>query len=165
MILMSELYRSLSGALRLACFKQDGILFFENTVTAFWRSFWAAAIAFPPYAFLLFIRVEPSIINVGPSTAILIHCIAYVAGWFAFPLVMFYLCNLINRQTHFCRYCAAHNWAALLQIVAIGQEDEELTQEPEITFFKQVYKRHVPFAIQTVPLMFSNQFFCFGFLG
>ena len=119
MMLMSELYRSLSGALRLACFKQDGILFFENTVKAFWRSFWAAAIAFPPYVFLLFIRVEPSIINVGPSTAILIHCIAYVAGWFAFPLVMFYLCNLINRQTHFCRYCAAHNWAALLQIVVM----------------------------------------------
>ena len=99
MMQMSELYRSLSGTLRLACFKQDGILFFENTVKAFWRSFWAAAIAFLPYAVLLFIRVEPSIINVGPSTAILIHCIAYVAGWFAFPFVMFYLCNPVS-YTH-----------------------------------------------------------------
>ena len=119
MMHLSELYRSLSGALRLACFKQDGILFFDNTVKAFWHSFWAAAIAFPAYVLLLLIRVEPSIINVGPSMAMLIHCIAYVAGWFAFPFVMVHLCNLIDRQTQFCRYCAAHNWASLLQIVVM----------------------------------------------
>lgn len=48
--------------------------------------------------------------------------------------------------------------AALLQIIAVGQEDQELTTNPQITFFKQVYKRHVPFAAQTVPLKFNNQF-------
>ena len=48
--------------------------------------------------------------------------------------------------------------APLLQIIAVGQQDTDLTTNPQITFFKQVYKRHVPFAIQTVPVMFGQRF-------
>ena len=48
--------------------------------------------------------------------------------------------------------------AALLQLVASGIEDEFLTKTPEITFFETEYKQHTPFAMQTVPVLFSSGF-------
>jgi hypothetical protein len=36
----------------------------------------------------------------------------------------------------------------LLQLVAIGSKDAPLTLNPEITFFKILYKKHTNFAIQ-----------------
>ena len=38
---------------------------------------------------------------------------------------------------------------ALIQLVAIGQQDVSLTGNPEITFFKSVYKTHTNFAIDS----------------
>lgn len=48
--------------------------------------------------------------------------------------------------------------AALLQLVATGVEDEFLTKTPEITFFETEYRQHTPFAMQTVPVLFSSGF-------
>lgn len=48
--------------------------------------------------------------------------------------------------------------AALIQLVAVGVEDEYLTKTPEITFFETVYRQHVPFSMQTVPMLFSSGF-------
>ena len=48
--------------------------------------------------------------------------------------------------------------AALIQLVARGVEDEFLTKNPEITFFETVYKQHVPFSMQTIPMLFSSGF-------
>ena len=39
---------------------------------------------------------------------------------------------------------------ALLQLVAYGQQDVYLTGNPQITFWKTVYKRHTNFAIETI---------------
>ena len=38
----------------------------------------------------------------------------------------------------------------LLQMVATGSKDAPLTGDPEITFFKIVYKKHTLFAIQQI---------------
>jgi hypothetical protein len=48
--------------------------------------------------------------------------------------------------------------APLLQIFAVDQQSHELTGDPEITFFQQVYRRHVPFGMQTIPLLFPQRF-------
>ena len=39
---------------------------------------------------------------------------------------------------------------ALLQLVAYGSQDEYLTGNPQITFFKVVYRRHTNFAMESV---------------
>lgn len=44
----------------------------------------------------------------------------------------------------------------LIQLIAIGAQDVYLTQKPEITFFKTVYRRHTNFAIQTFEEVFAN---------
>jgi hypothetical protein len=44
----------------------------------------------------------------------------------------------------------------LMQLVSYGVQDAYLTGNPEITFFKLVYRRHTNFAIETVNLTFNG---------
>ena len=46
--------------------------------------------------------------------------------------------------------------STLLQLVARGRQDVYLTGEPQMTFFKQVYRRYTPFAIESIPIEFDG---------
>jgi hypothetical protein len=43
----------------------------------------------------------------------------------------------------------------LIQLVAYGIENQYLTEEPQITFFKIVYRRHTNFSIESIPQYFN----------
>ncbi len=116
MITSQEVSRGIFGAWMLARLDAKGIFLFDNTVEAFWRSFWAAGVALPIYGILLVLRYSGAAIGVGPGAAFLIHVAAYVMGWIAFPFAMFYVTQLFDRQQWYCRYFAAYNWAVVLQL-------------------------------------------------
>lgn len=116
MIDFKEFSRSIFGAWMLARFDANGLMLFENTVSAFWRSYWAAILALPAYIALVMMRTPEAMITVGALPAVLIQTSGYIIGWFAMPFVMLGVCRIIDREEHFCRYFAAYNWAALLQI-------------------------------------------------
>ena len=44
----------------------------------------------------------------------------------------------------------------LIQLVAYGLEDLYLTSDPQITYFKVVYRRHTNFTIEQIPQYFIN---------
>lgn len=44
----------------------------------------------------------------------------------------------------------------LLQLVATGKQDVFLTGNPQISFFKTVYRRHTNFAIESMPMYFDG---------
>jgi Major capsid protein N-terminus/Large eukaryotic DNA virus major capsid protein len=44
----------------------------------------------------------------------------------------------------------------LLQLVAVGKQDSFLTGNPQISFFKMVYRRHTNFAIESQPMYFDG---------
>ena len=44
----------------------------------------------------------------------------------------------------------------LLQIVTSGKQDIYLTINPEITFFKKVYRRHTNFSIELIKVNSEN---------
>ena len=44
----------------------------------------------------------------------------------------------------------------LLQLVAMGKQDTFLTGNPQISFFKMVYRRHTNFAIESQPMYFDG---------
>jgi len=46
---------------------------------------------------------------------------------------------------------------ASLQLVAYGVEDMFLTHDPQITFFKMVYRRHTSFTKEQIPQYFTNK--------
>jgi hypothetical protein len=116
MITPGEISRSVFGAWMLARFNPDGLNFFDNTVEGFWRSFWAAAIALPAFAYLLTLRYSAVTIGVDGGTSFYVNCVSYVLNWVAFPYAMFYVARLFNRDQWYCRYIAAYNWAGVLQI-------------------------------------------------
>jgi hypothetical protein len=43
-----------------------------------------------------------------------------------------------------------------IQLAAIGAQDKFLTQDPQITFFKVVYRRHTNFSIEAIPQFFTH---------
>ena len=44
----------------------------------------------------------------------------------------------------------------LLQLVATGKQDLFLTGNPQISFFKMVYRRHTNFATESQPMYFDG---------
>lgn len=46
--------------------------------------------------------------------------------------------------------------STLLQLVAQGRQDAYLTGSPQFTFFKHVYRRYTPFAVESIPIEFDG---------
>ena len=111
-----EVAEGLYGATRLAKGDAHGIQFFGDTPEAFWKSFWAAAIAAPAYALLVIIELADTQVASGPLRVALIESIAYVAAWVAFPLAMHYVAEFIDREERYIRFIAAANWASVLEV-------------------------------------------------
>ena len=44
----------------------------------------------------------------------------------------------------------------LMQLVAYGAQDVYLTGNPQITFFKVVYRRHTNFAVENIEQVFNG---------
>ncbi len=116
MISARETSIGIFGAWQLAKYDAQGLRFFDNTVTAFWRSFYAAVIVLPAYVILILLVIGELPVAVGGFAVLVIESIAYVIGWTAFPLAMYYLARTIDRDRFYCRYIAAYNWSAVLRI-------------------------------------------------
>ena len=121
MITAPEVARSLYGAWRLVRFDRHGLDQFGDTEEAFWRSFYAMLIAAPGHVVLsalglATLRETGLELTSGPIEIFLIEAIGYVIAWFAFPFVMLYVANHLDRGERYFRYIAATNWATVLQI-------------------------------------------------
>ena len=116
MITAREASHGIFGAWQFAKFDAHGLTFFDNTVVAFWRSFYAALIVLPAYIILALLQLTDKEVTAGPFSVLVIESIAYVIGWVAFPLAAFYLARAMDRDQWYCRYIVAYNWAAVLQI-------------------------------------------------
>ena len=44
----------------------------------------------------------------------------------------------------------------LIQLVAYGNQDIHLTGNPQITFFKVVYRRHTNFSKEAIPILLGD---------
>jgi len=116
---LTELKRSIFGAWLLVRFDPNGLLFFGNSIGAFWRSYWAAIFAAPAYIALVIIQTPNLMVTVGPLRATIIQISSYITAWFAMPFVMLYICRIVDREKQFYRYFIAYNWATLLQVTLI----------------------------------------------
>jgi hypothetical protein len=112
-----DIMAALYGATRLAQGDRSGIQFFGDTVEAFWKSFWAAAILAPAYALLVIIHLSDAPVTSSLVRVTVVELVAYVALWAAFPLAMHYVTEAIDREEHYIRYIVANNWASVLQLM------------------------------------------------
>lgn len=114
---LSEMVVGLYGAGRLAALDRAAAGCFPNTPEAFWRSFWAAAVAAPVYALLLVVGAPDGPPAAGLARTVAVEAVAYATGWVLFPLVMVAYVDKIGRSELYWRFISAWNWAIVLQVV------------------------------------------------
>ncbi len=114
---MGEIISSLYGASRLARGDTKGMAYFNASHEGFWRSFTAAALIAPLFIILLGVRYMVSDSDVALARFASIHAISYLIGWIAFPLLIFYLADILDKGQNFIAYIVSYNWASVLQNV------------------------------------------------
>ena len=113
-----EILSAIYGAWALFKLDPRGLEFFEDSVPAFWRSFFAAVIVAPGFALLRVIDFAETEAESGAGflPTLLVELIAYVIIWTAFPLALHYLCLAIDRPERYLRTVIAINWSVVIQI-------------------------------------------------
>ncbi|MGI9499922.1 MAG: hypothetical protein ACR2P3_07790 [Geminicoccaceae bacterium] len=108
-----EIFSSLYGAYRLAWFDESGIGYFNISVEGFWRSFFAAVLLAPFY--MLSIGQDVMTPEGGFSLwAALVHLFTYGISWVVFPLVAFFVTDLLGLGQRFTALVVAVNWSSVL---------------------------------------------------
>jgi hypothetical protein len=112
----TEILRALYGTWRIARGDTKGLGFFEFSIDGFWRSFLAAVIVFPAFAFLRWsdLFAAPDDFPVGRYMTV--EVIAYVIKWVAFPLIMFHIIPMLGRAERYITFMVVYNWASVLQM-------------------------------------------------
>ena len=64
-----------------------------------------------------------------------------------------------RRLIFFFRIATQHNnmGGGLLQLVSYGAQDIYISGNPQITFWKVLYKRHTNFAMESIEVTFNGQ--------
>jgi hypothetical protein len=79
-------------------------------------------------------------------------CFVFLVEWVVLPTLTKY----INKLFFFCINNKYKMGGGLLQLVAYGAQDVYLTGNPQITFFKVVYRRHTNFSIESIQQTFNG---------
>jgi hypothetical protein len=111
-----EILAAIYGAWTLFKLDPRGLEFFEDSVPAFWRSFFAAVIVAPGFAILRLMDHLESEQSVDPLAAVLLEVIAYVIIWVGFPLALYYLARGLGRPERYVIAVVALNWSVVIQI-------------------------------------------------
>lgn len=106
---------ALYGAYRLARADAGGMAYFDTSIGGFWRSFLAAALVAPLFALFLAVRFNAGDLEVSPMRFAAVQTIGYVIAWLVFPLIIFHVCQAIEREDEFIGYIVAYNWASVWQ--------------------------------------------------
>lgn len=109
MIRAAEAVSALYGAFRLARFDRSGLAYFDASVDGFWKSFAAAVIVAPLYLVMALLRPDET------GGDLLVDALAYTVNWFAFPVAMLSLVQVLDKQRYYIRHIVAYNWAGVLQ--------------------------------------------------
>ncbi len=108
-------WSGLSGALRLARGRADGLLLFPADLISAARSFWAAALCVPLYALMLVLSWH----QVGwpadlPHEAVL-QAVLFVLGWAAYAVISFEMLSALGIAGRWPRFIIVWNWVNVVQ--------------------------------------------------
>lgn len=104
------------GAWLLARFDAGGARYFDESPLGALRSFFAAALVAPAY----FIGKLLSISSAGlqseadPFVVALVFALGYSLLWTAPAVIIYRICQVIDREKAFFRYLSANNWSSLI---------------------------------------------------
>jgi hypothetical protein len=111
----TEIGRSIYGAWRLLLLDPTGVQWFELSVEAFWRLFFAAALIAPVFVIVVMIDAGNVLAGASMGAIVLVKGIAYGLSWIAFPIAIIFLCRLLDLTETYIPYIIALNWSAIVQ--------------------------------------------------
>ncbi|MGO1119081.1 hypothetical protein ACTL6U_10265 [Rhodovibrionaceae bacterium A322] len=109
-----EILYALYGSWRLIFGDAQAAGYFGADKATCWRSFFAAVLVAPGHLLLLFLPGRGEAID--SLDMMLLHFLAYVITWAAFPVVMIQLAEPMGRQQQVWRFITAFNWAQVVII-------------------------------------------------
>jgi len=115
MISSADIAKSIYGAFLLAKANKNGMSYFDTSLDGFWRSFFSAVLVAPIFFFLMTLRFVNGSVDTSAIRFLSIEAIAYIIGWFLFPLIVFYLAQALERESQFIGFIVAYNWASVIQ--------------------------------------------------
>lgn len=119
---IQEAIHGVFGAWRLLHFDRTGLQHFQTSQTAFWHSFWAAAVVLPADGIAtLLLATAPAGDTTLPDTihTVLIYLEIYAIQWVLFPLVMSAFVESIQRGERFVLFIVAWNWSNIVRAAII----------------------------------------------
>lgn len=87
---------------------------FNTSLDGFWRSFFAAVLALPSFAFAFGFQMAEMEEPPDPTAAIILAAIAYAASWVVFPVIAAVVIRIMDYGHHYVPYIVARNWAGAL---------------------------------------------------
>ena len=113
---LRNLSHGMYGAWRLARLDPAAMAWFERGIGGVWRSFWGAAIAYPSFILAAGWTVAPAQwAAAGTIRILLVMTLAYVALRAAFPLIILYFCDWLERGEQSLDLIIAYNWSLVLR--------------------------------------------------
>ncbi len=119
---LQDAIRGFFGAWRLLHFDRTGLQYFQVSPTAFWHSFWAAAIVLPADAIatLLLLSGDPATSTTSDTLhTTLIYLEIYALQWLVFPLVIAGYTEMIQRSDRFVLFVIAWNWSSIIRAAIV----------------------------------------------
>ena len=114
---MNRAAAALAGAFMLARGRATGLALIDGSPAGAWASFMAMFLCVPGYAALRLLSDTPAAPD--PLRAFAAETIGYVAGWFAFPLVMDGVTRAMDRAERYTTLVATWNWANVVQVLVL----------------------------------------------
>ena len=114
---LDEIKRSLHGAWLLARRDRSGMEWFDLSIEGFFRSFFAALLVAPLYAWLVIDRYDTQGGVPADIGAVVVgEALSYVLGWLAFPLAAMPITRFLGLGGRYVPLVVASNWASVLQV-------------------------------------------------
>jgi hypothetical protein len=107
----TEIISSFIGAWRVFRLDPDAMRWFNTSMDGFWRSFFAAILALPSFAFAFAFQLGDMVDTPEPAVAGLLGAIAYAASWIAFPVIAALVVRPMGYGHNYVPYIVVHNWA------------------------------------------------------
>ena len=110
---------SLTGALRLAWGRPDGVERFHNDRRSAARSFWAAAVAFPFYAATVVLSWQQDRWPTAVGHAAALEALIYLVSWAGYAVISHSLLGAMGLQQRWPRFIAVWNWVNVVQYILL----------------------------------------------
>lgn len=112
MITTAEAFTGLYAAWRLFLRDARAVTLFDATPLGAIKSFFCAVIVLPGYALVVAYVHSVGLGETDWFRFFMVETIAYVATWCAWPLLMYYVTQALDKSSGYLLYLTAFNWSA-----------------------------------------------------